>query len=131
MFVAFGEFECFDTSFNGTVRPRYNRSLAPKLKQLTIVHPQERYMCGPVSLLIKTDWRKCESLTYVIIGSDNGLRPSRHQAIIWISAGILLNGPLGTNFSEVLIELYTVSFKRVHLKCPMENGGHFVSGSMS
>ena len=34
------------------------------------------------------------------IGSDNGLSPSRHQAIIWINAGILLIGPIGTNFSE-------------------------------
>ena len=35
-----------------------------------------------------------------IIGSDNGLSPDRCQAIIWINAGILLIGPLGTNFSE-------------------------------
>ena len=39
-----------------------------------------------------------------IIGSDNGLSPSRHQAIIWTIAGILLIGPLGTNFSEIFIE---------------------------
>ena len=35
-----------------------------------------------------------------IIGSDNGLSPGRRQAIIWANAGILLIGPLGTNFSE-------------------------------
>ena len=35
-----------------------------------------------------------------IIGSDNGLSPGRRQAIIWTNAGILLIGPLGTNFSE-------------------------------
>ena len=28
-----------------------------------------------------------------IIGSDNGLASSRHQAIIWSNAGILLIGP--------------------------------------
>ena len=39
-----------------------------------------------------------------IIGSDNGLPPGRHQAIIWTNAGISLIGPLGTNFSEILIE---------------------------
>ena len=38
-----------------------------------------------------------------IIGSDNGLSPGRRQAIIWTSAGILLIGPLGTNFSQILI----------------------------
>ena len=36
------------------------------------------------------------------IGSDNGLSPGRHQAIIWTSAGILLIGPLGTNIIEIL-----------------------------
>ena len=36
-----------------------------------------------------------------IIGSDNGLSPGRRQAIIWTSVGILLIGPLGTNFSEI------------------------------
>ena len=30
-----------------------------------------------------------------IIGSDNGLSPERHQAIIWTNAGILLIWPLG------------------------------------
>ena len=40
-----------------------------------------------------------------IIGSDNGLPPGRRQAIIWTNAGLLLIGPLGTNFSEILIEI--------------------------
>ena len=40
-----------------------------------------------------------------IIGSDNGLAPGWHQAIIWTIAGKLLIGPLGKNFSEILIEL--------------------------
>ena len=53
-----------------------------------------------------------------IIGSDNGLSPERHEAIIWINVGILLIGPLGTNFSEILIEIYTFSFKTTHLKMP-------------
>ena len=51
-----------------------------------------------------------------IIGSDNGLSPGRRQAIIWTSAGILLIGPLGTNFSEILIKTVTFSFKKMHLK---------------
>ena len=50
------------------------------------------------------------------IGSDNSLSPDRHQAIIWTNIGILLIGPLGTNFSEILIEIYTFSFKKMHLK---------------
>ena len=42
-----------------------------------------------------------------IIGSDNGLSPGRHQAIIWTSDGQLLIEHLGTNFSEILIEILT------------------------
>ena len=51
-----------------------------------------------------------------IIGSDNGLLPDRRQAITWTNAGILLIGPLGTNFSEILVEIYTLSLKKMHLK---------------
>ena len=41
-----------------------------------------------------------------IIGSDN----------IWANAGILLIGPSGTNFNEILIEIRTFSFKKMRLK---------------
>ena len=51
-----------------------------------------------------------------IIGSDNGLSPDRRQTIIWTSAGLLLIGPLGTNFSEILIKILTFSFKKMRLK---------------
>ena len=51
-----------------------------------------------------------------IIASDNGLSPSQRQAIIWTNAGILLIRPLGTNFSEILIEIHTFSFKKIRLK---------------
>ena len=51
-----------------------------------------------------------------IIGSDNGLWPDRRQAIIWTNAGILLIGPLGTNFSEISIEILTFSIKKMRLK---------------
>ena len=51
-----------------------------------------------------------------IIGSDNGLSPERRQAIIWTNAEILLIGPLGTTFSEILIEIQTFSLKKIRLK---------------
>ena len=51
-----------------------------------------------------------------IIGSDNDLSPGRLQAIIWTNAGILLIGPLGTNFSEIQIRIETFSYKKMHLK---------------
>ena len=65
-----------------------------------------------------------------ITGSDNGLSPDRRQAIIWTNVRILFIGPLGTNFSEILIEILTFSFKKMRLKCRLRNGGHVVSASM-
>ena len=50
------------------------------------------------------------------IGSDNGLSPGRRQAIIWTNARILLIEPLGTNFSDILIETYAFSLKKIRLK---------------
>ena len=52
----------------------------------------------------------------IIIGSDNGLSPGRRQAIIWTFAGIFLIQTLGTKFSEILSEIHTFSFKKMHLK---------------
>ena len=51
----------------------------------------------------------------IIIGSDNGLSPGRHQAIIWTNALILLTGPLGANVSEILNALLKVSFNKMRL----------------
>ena len=65
-----------------------------------------------------------------IIGSDNGLSAGRRQAIIWTNAGLLLIRHLGINFSEILIGVQTFSFKKMHLKCRLRNGVHFVSSSM-
>ena len=52
-----------------------------------------------------------------IIGSDNGLSPGRYQAIIWTNAVISLNPPLGTNSSEILIEIHIF-----HVKNAFVNG---------
>ena len=43
-------------------------------------------------------------VNWVNVDSDNGLAPGRRQAIIYTNAGILLIGPLKTNFSEILIK---------------------------
>ena len=66
-----------------------------------------------------------------IIGPDNGLSPGRRQAIIWTNAGILLIGPLGTDFSEISIEIITFSFKKIHLKMSSAKMAAIVSASMS
>ena len=51
-----------------------------------------------------------------IIGSGYGLSPGRRQAIICTNAGILLIWTLGANFSEILSEINTFSFRKMHLK---------------
>ena len=68
---------------------------------------------------ILTHWGRVTHIcvgNVTIIGSDNGLAPDRRQAIIWTNAGILFIGPLGTNFSEISIEIHKFSFKKMHLK---------------
>ena len=70
-------------------------------------------------LLALTHWGRVTHICaskLTIIGPDNGLSPGRRQAIIWTNAGILLIGPLGTNFSENLIGIQTFSFKKMPLK---------------
>ena len=57
-------------------------------------------------------WRRVyASVKCAIIGSDNGLSPSRRQAIIQTNARILLIRPLGINLSELLIEINIFSFQ--------------------
>ena len=66
--------------------------------------------------LVLTHWGRVTHIcvdNLTIIGSDNGLSPGRRQAITWTNVGILLIGPMGTNFSEMLIEIHTFSFENV------------------
>ena len=65
-----------------------------------------------------------------IIASDNGLSPGRRQANILNNAGLLSIGLLWTNFSEILIEILTFSFKKMRLKVSSAKRRPFVSASM-
>ena len=76
---------------------------------------------GMFNSLRPSDAYTCVS-KLTVIGSDNGLSPDRRQAIIWTNAGILLIGPLGTNFSEISIEILTFSFKKMGLKVSSAKG---------
>ena len=91
-----------------------------------ISSPKWRPICPGFSVLwailqgwVLTHWGRVTHICVsklTTIGSDNGLSPGRRQAIIWTNAGIMIIGPLGTNFSEIFIEIYTFSFKKMHLK---------------
>ena len=74
----------------------------------------------PVGYLLQTSITHWGRVMYICITKpnticlDNGLSPGRHQAIILTNAGIFLIGPLGTNFNEILLEIYPFSFKKIH-----------------
>ena len=71
--------------------------------------------------------QKCVS-KLTIIGFNNGLPPDRRQAIIGTNVGILLIGTLRTNFSEILSEIHTFSFKKMRLKGSSEKWRSFCLG---
>ena len=58
---------------------------------------------------VEQGWGQWGQVTHVFVGnltiidSDNGLSPGRRQTIIWTNARILLIGPLGRKFNEILI----------------------------
>ena len=106
-----------------------NLNMNTTLREISVQFPNLAYIQNTICL---THWGRVTHIcvsNLAIIGSDNGLSPGRRQAIIWTNAGILLIGPLGTNFSETLIRIQTFSFKKMHSK-PLENSGHFFSASM-
>ena len=71
------------------------------------------------SQLLLTHWGRVTHICVSelsIISSDNRLSPGRRQAIIWTNDRILLIGPSGTHFSEILFGIQTFSFKKIQLK---------------
>ena len=86
--------------------------------------PNGQTIGATMAIHLLTHWGRVTHLCVnklTSIASDNGLSPGQRQAIIWNSAGILLIGPLGTNFREILIEIHTFSFKKMHLKMSSAN----------
>ena len=82
-------------------------------------HRRRSHVLNHGNKILLTHWGRATHICVgklTIIGSDNGLSPARRQAIIWTIAGILLIGPLGTNFSEILIRIQTFSFTKMQLK---------------
>ena len=76
------------------------------------------WTCLWLSTRLLTHWGRVTHICVsriINIGSDNGLSPGRRQAIIWTNDVILWIRPLGTNFSEILIEFLTFWFKKMRL----------------
>ena len=102
----------------------------PRSDQGTYINTMEISFCVlHYTALTHWDWvlHICIS-KLTTISLDNGLSPDRHQAIIWTNAGILLIGPLGTKISEILIEIHTFLFKKMHLIITSGKGQPFCIG---
>ena len=114
---------CLNTFFKVQMKTKKTRS-SFKSSDLE----EREYFCGnetwsvlemielSVSSGWTTHWGRVTHIcvgSLTIIGPENGLSPGRRQAIIWTNAGILLIGPWGTNFSEILIDIQTFSFKKM------------------
>ena len=69
----------------------------------SIIHCQCHVCRCPGDL---THWGRVRHICVgkLTIGSDNGLSPGQSQAIIWNNDRLLRTGPLGTNFSEILVK---------------------------
>ena len=105
-------------------------ALASVTSMLLMVWPSFGAMVSATIMFTHSGQFQISVGNLTIIGSDNGLSPGRRQAIIWTNVGILLIGPLGTNFNEMLTEIHTFHSRKSIWKCCLENGVHFVSASM-
>ena len=85
--------------------------MVPQNSSLACRTSVETCFTGPAVISLATDHR-----TSGFRDDCNGLSPGRHQDIIWTNAGIMLIQTLGRNFSEILCEICTFSFKKMHLK---------------
>ena len=81
----------------------------------------------------KTHWGRVTHICFsklTSIGSDNGLSPSKRQAVTWTNTGILLIGPVGTNSSDSFIRILIFSYNKMHLKLSSAKQRPFVTSSM-
>ena len=78
-------------------------------------------------IMNEAEWRIYASVQHNNIASDNGLSPVWHQARIWNSAVILPIIPKWIYFSDILFKIEKFSFKEMHLKCRLANGGHVIA----
>ena len=111
-------FECYKANYsqiNFSPNVTCERKIRLFVKYLLIWRKSSSYLhnrnpyTGKTAFLIHWD-----RVTHIFasklanIGSDNGLSPGRRLAIIRTSAEMLLNGPLGTNLSEISIKFYYI-----------------------
>ena len=87
-------------------------------------------MTNPTRYIIEAEWRIYTPVNQTTIGSDKGLSPARHQAIIWTNDGVLPIGPLGINFSKISMKIQKFLLKKMLLNVSSEICRPFVLASM-
>ena len=104
-------------NLNSTARPYDQRAFSP-LDPTAVWHS---HLALAIYMFVVVNFdalaQASDIINKDIIGSHNGLSPVHRQAIISTNVGLLLIGPLGTNFSEILIKLQQISWN----ENPFEN----------
>ena len=67
-------------------------------------------------------------VTQICVSKLTTILPVWRQWIIWTNAVILSIGSPATNFNEILIEIHTFSFEKIHLKMSSEKWRPFCLG---
>ena len=78
--------------------------------RLKLIHVSER----------NPQWHIYASVNYATRGSDDGLLPVRHRAIIWANDSLLLIALLGTNFREVPVKIQPFHSRKCIWKCGLK-----------
>ena len=136
-------FKCIFLKENVWIPTKISLKIVPKgpinnipalVQKMAWCRPGDKPLSEPMLIFVPTHIcvTRSQWVKLTIIGSDNGLSPDRCLAFIRTNAGILLIGPFGTYFSEILIEIHCHIFhwRKCIWKCCLENGSHFVSASM-
>ena len=113
------EEKCHPSLGMGSANERWCYNVTSSLTGWAHTHPNDIRLSWTKQPLWLTHWGRVTHICVnesTSIGSDNGLSPGRRQAIIWTNDGILLIGPLGTNFSEIVIEIQASSLRKMRLK---------------
>ena len=98
------------------------------IRRKQIIQPTRFGACSSTCCQWDAECQIYASVKWVNIGSDNGLSPDQHQAIISTNAGILLIRPSGTNFRESRFKIQNFSFMKMHLKMSSANWRPFYPG---
>ena len=107
--------------------------LAQNMQQVIFLTNDDNFLWDHIYSITRPQWVEYFDQPCQITGHNNYILDTGKYWIYWTNAVILLIGHSGSNFSEILIEIHTLLFKKIIQeiwKCHLRNTGHFVSASM-